>query len=238
MNEFIPVEDFISELLSDIGGNRDYLRSSFRRWIYNAVAEIDYYVTNIEETEKIRLNEDLEVRLPDNLVAIRKVLLHDGCIHPIYDDTIICCFEPRDKCCAEYKVTRKKRCLHFSSNVLPRFNSVQIQYYAAPVNDKGEPLVPTKYIEAITAYVDWKYLRLQRRKHQNSTPSKSNVVALSEMQMAHMHWKEQHDKAQANITTPRNFEKLKQSAERYLMSTNSFPASLGKCFQTYWRSRP
>ena len=231
----IPIDTMAYEILDNLAIERSQGLSRIRRWIYTALMEIKFSTTVWKEF-KLEFDEKLKYGVPDDLVNIAWIQLWPGCITPIYSSEFGCCFNPKGKC-ADYKVVYRDRCLEFSSNVLGKFERAEVKYLAAPEDEDGNPLGPEEFFPHIEAYVTYKHLMRERRKYQHSTPSKSNVVAQSEIQGALQFWGIKKAEAKAHMVKPKNWQHLLQTGERFIASTNAYLPSIAKGYQQYYSDR-
>ena len=113
-----------------------------------------------------------------------------------------------------------------------------LDYYAAPVDDDGEPLVPSLAWQAVKAYVIYSHKLWMRNRFQHSVPSKNNPVALSELQMAQNNWFLALAAAQAELVKPRGIGQLREIGEAYIYSfTNEWPIGLNSCCKSYYTEK-
>tara|TARA_R100000995_G_scaffold70727_2_gene39340 strand:- start:20943 stop:21674 length:732 start_codon:yes stop_codon:yes gene_type:complete len=96
------------------------------------------------------------------------------------------------------KVAEQKEAFVFSSNASKSgVTKMEISYYSYPVDEYGEPLVEEKMKEAIITYIEYRYLKRERRRRVGTRD-----LPLAEVADARDEWKRQRMAIRGDIKMP------------------------------------
>lgn len=99
---------------------------------------------------------------------------------------------------ASIKVAEQKEAFVFSSNALSAgVTKMDLSYYAYPVDEYGEPLVEEKMKEAIISFIEYRYLKRERRRRVGTRD-----LPLAEIADARDEWKRQRMAIRGDIKMP------------------------------------
>jgi hypothetical protein len=99
---------------------------------------------------------------------------------------------------ASIKVSEQKEAFVFSSNALKSgVTKMEITYYGYPVDEYGEPLVEEKMKEAVITYIEYRYLKRERRRRVGTRD-----LPLAEVADARDEWKRQRMAIRGDIKMP------------------------------------
>lgn len=247
--EYIPVDEMVASLQIDLGQSSAVMSPVIKRHIYRAMQQIGG-MRMILKCAKIKIVHDTipYIPKPADLVAPHHVYLikdgKDGCVEPWYDDSLTCC---RDECGNDpSSITKGNNKYTVADNILGNrytfstnittdsFTHVRLHYYQAILDDNGMPVIPSFAFEAISAYVDYKWLKMTRNQFRRSK-SKNNQVALSEYQDARTVWKHELIAAHGYICSPGSFRELLEVADDLLYRVpRTFPSTLRNYVSNYY----
>ncbi len=99
---------------------------------------------------------------------------------------------------ASIKVAEQKEAFVFSSNAISSgVTKMEISYYGYPIDDCGEPLVEEKMKEAIITYIEYRYLKRERRRRVGTRD-----LPLAEVADARDEWRRQRMAIRGDIKMP------------------------------------
>lgn len=231
------VDQFINEISIDLGFDVPKLKPVIKRWAYQAVSKMGIAYLNIKKKEYTNLTVPLEK--PDDFVKADHIFFvqsDGGCVEPYYNDNICCgstdiwnMIDNGYYAIGEFRGTRwsvDETMTHFTlpSDAKTAFSKVLLIYWAVPIDNEGDPMIPEIAKDAVFAYVKWKYLN--RTRGQRMTAAGRNPVALSQLNWWHEKWKNEYFAVIGEINCP-GPRQMKEIGEFLLFGVpNDFPPLL------------
>lgn len=232
--DFITSKELIANVKDDFGIMSGSWDRRLMRWAYEAVSRIGWgriYIKNARLKIK-----DFVVELPSDCVAPKVILLVDqqgNCVEPLILDNLSCCEGNVDNCNPTYTVSQQLDKLCFSSNVIPKFKEVSLEYYSLLVDEQGNPLIPRLLIDAVYDYINYRYVDKQRKQGRNML--NNNPITRIEVADAKRNWLISRKKALGRIMGPGSFQEAVQSGNKFIYEvSNSMPRNIWSSCQNYY----
>lgn len=239
----VNVDQFINELSIDLGFDVPKLKPVIKRWVYEAVSNMGIAYLNLKSKKYTNLSYSLEK--PDDFIKadhIFYVASDGGCVEPFTSPSICCAstdiwnmvkngYYALGK--GSNKWTIDETLTHFvlDPDASTEFSQVLLLYWAAPIDDEGNPMVPEIAKAAVFAHCKWKYLIRERGRVM--TAAGRNPIALSEIDWWHKKYEAEYRNVigRMNSVNPRQ---LKEIGEYVMFGvSNAFPPLLDNA----WRER-
>jgi len=183
----ITVDELIAEAYSrtDSEDSRDEI--IFRNWIYRSLKWIGPASSDIK-TATIPV-EDLSIRKPcDYWFPVEMQLLSNqgGVFYFQYSNNSFIPSESLSRnnidCQRKIVIGEDNDFFHINSNGAS-IAKCELNYYALPIDDNGDPLISEESIEAVLAYINWNWLKRQRNRYRGRS-----MFPMSEIESAKMEW--------------------------------------------------
>ena len=221
MSEYLNINQLVASLQDDLGMSQDQDRFTLLRWIYQAIVEIQ----GLQVHKKVvRLTiKNLKVAKPNDLVTLDRIFLmteNSECSEPMYDDSVKQCCTSKTNCDRKLRVAEIPGYYTFSSNA-DVYPYAVLEYFQAPLDESGYPLIPIYCNEAIYNYTTYRYVARMRRMYQRA-PSRYNPVAQAEVISAKREWQAAMADARAR-TIVKNAQEVAQIGNEVLYTSNSWP---------------
>jgi hypothetical protein len=233
---FFSPNEIIASLQLDSGYDTEKFKTDFRRWVYIAMAEIGGGYTYIKHSAVLKLDNNLTVQTPVDLLRLSHAYLIDteGNSHePYYADTIDCAHI--EKCHIRDETltisqSEDKRYFQFSSQAR-KFVGVKLKYYFHPYED-DLPMIPLFAYDAIALYVDYMNKKMTRSKYQQMGASRNNPVLHSEVMDFRRLWLVSRQDATAKLCSP-GFATLMQIGVENVYADRAYPVRSDVLVQSY-----
>lgn len=187
MSRYISLAEVASTAYIALGLEQAEYNSIFYEWAYQATRAIG--LTQVElKTETIVITSGMATppagMVRPNNIAIAKSTTGEV-NYPFFDSNFWKDVPSNDQVRDNsYVVNFQGDVFVFSSAVTDNaYDRMILEYWGLPVDDAGEPLIPEYYQRAVTAYIEYMYLKRARNRNRQEIP-------MSEVQIADAKWKE------------------------------------------------
>lgn len=182
-----------------------------RHWGYEAQRHIGLY--HINEKKTVKNITDLSFDMPCDMAIPLEIKLGSECECTSIPNQCSSCswiFYKQERFCPDehshdINISMSGGKFHLSSNS-GSYEKATIRYLALPLDDNLLPLIPEYNTRAVTAYIEYMYIKQQRRRKRREIP-------LSEVQVAYKSWLilKRDAIANKNATSPLEFDELATS---------------------------
>lgn len=158
---YLPVDEVIAEIGIDTDSedSRDVL--VYKEWIFRALRNISYS-ENQRKTSPLIAVVDFQFPIPCDLAEpIQLNLLTSAGTPLLFHWRNGVGFTGEQTC--NITVGEQDGFYVISSNATV-VHQAELQYWVMPVDEDGQPLTPEIFLEAVIAFVDWKWFARQRRR--------------------------------------------------------------------------
>lgn len=225
--DFLPIEEYISDVQDQLGLTQEAMRIEILKWTYQAVKSIGVARVLLKKA-KIPIN-DFHIDKPDDLIIPAHIILLNAsgqCFEPNYDASVECCrtdLTYPNKSAITVSESSNGNGYDFSTAITDEgIDRVLLQYYAIPL-DEGLPRIPWYCEQACMAYCQYRFLQRKRNRHR-TVGGRSNPVPVVEINDARQEWKTQRLTANTKMKYPLNHRETEEIAEHIMLNViNVFP---------------
>lgn len=173
---YVSIQEAVANAMIALGLEQDEYRAIFTDWAYEATRSIGVSDVNLKSTE-ITITSGLapvpnDMAYPDE-IALRKNGT-DEYAYPMYDTSYWQSLPSTDQAyryTENYYVNIQGTNFVVSSDVTgDGFNRLVLRYWAYPIDENGDPLIPEYYIRAVTAYIEFMYTKRLRQRKRSEVP--------------------------------------------------------------------
>lgn len=205
---FTSIDEIVSVAQSNLGMSEPDRNPIMRHWGYEAQRHIGLY--HVNEKKEVKNITDLSFDMPCDMVIPIEVKLGDECECESSPNECNKCsfiFYKQERFCPDehshnLNMSMSDGKFHLSSNA-DEHKKATVRYLALPLDDNLMPLIPEYNTRAVTSYIEYMYIKQQRRRNPREIP-------LSEIQMADTHWLRLKRDAirNKNSTSPLEFQEI------------------------------
>lgn len=226
MSRFLTLEQVASSAFIALGLENDAYKPIFYQWAFDATRSIGLSSTQLANIEITITNGAAPI--PSGMIMPRNFALrnsaNDNVAYPFFDSSFWKQSSiPSNDQVSDYALVMNMQGTEFvfSSAVEDGgYDKLIMEYYTLPVDNQNMPLIPEFYQEAITAYIEFMYLKRKRNQDRTLIPygevqgfenrwnrlkyqaiSKKNMVGKPELDGAISSW----------LTMLPNYNKLQRS---------------------------
>lgn len=186
MDRYVTIDEISASAFVALGLDNDEYRNVFANWAYQATRSIGLTTTQLT-TATLTISNGTATP-PSGMVmpyafALKKSNA-DEYAYPFFDSNFWKDIPSNEQANRrdDYIINYQGGQFVFSSRVeADGYDRLLIQYYGLPVDEDGIPLVPEYYIRAVTAYIEYMYIKQQRYRKRTEIP-------MSEVQILNNEW--------------------------------------------------
>jgi len=205
---FTSIDEIVAIAQANIGMSEPDRNPIMRHWGYEAQRHIGLY--HVNEKKEVKNITDLSFDMPCDMAVLIEIKLGDECECESSPNECNKCsfiFYKQERFCPDehshdLNISMSGGKFHLSSNA-DEHKKATVRYLALPLDDNLMPLIPEYNTRAVTCYIEYKYLKQQRRRKRREIP-------LSEVETEYTRWLRLKRDAIANknATGPFEFQEL------------------------------
>lgn len=242
----LNINEVISNIQVDMGQSTPSKTAIIKRWCYEAVREIG--VGFMELKTKTYDNISTNILKPSDFVAAAHIYLvtdDDKCVTPtrtkglnLYGNTPFNFnkYGYRHSMLQSpgWEIGEGLNSFTISSDAADNFSKLILVYYATPIDEEGNPLVPEFAMEACLARCMWKDSARDRARFRSpGSDSRGNAVPLSEVQFYRQEYYTQVGIARGEMNSPSVQEVFELGEAIMFGVTNAYPELISKYQSTF-----
>ncbi len=207
---YVSLDEIVAIAQMNLGMSDPDHSPIMRHWGYEAQRHIG--LCNANEKKEVKNITDLSFDMPCDMAIPLEIKLGSECECASTPNQCGSCswliYKQERFCPDEHShgntISMSGGKFHLSSDA--GYAKATIRYLALPLDDNLLPLIPEYNTRAVTCYIEYKYLKQQRRRKRREIP-------LSEVEMEYKRWLilKRDAIANKNATSPLEFEELTKS---------------------------
>ncbi len=160
---YLSIEEVLSEIRIDADNEDSRDDLVFRQWIFRALRQIGY-AKNQRKTSPLIAVEDFSFRVPCDLAEpIQLNLLNSSGGALLFHWSDGKGFTGVHHCHLSVSEREDSEMMDLSTNATG-ICWAEMDYWAMPVDDNGQPLTAEIFLEAVMAFVEWRWTKRQRKR--------------------------------------------------------------------------
>lgn len=173
---YISIYEAVANAMIALGLEQDEYRNIFTEWAYEATRSIGVSEVNLKSVE-INISNGLAA-IPNDMaypsqIALRKAGTNQY-VYPRFDTSYWRSIPQNDqvyKLNENYIVNIQGSNFVFSTDVTSDgFNVFVLEYWAFPIDQDGNPLIPEYYGRAATSYIEFMHIKRLRSRDRQAVP--------------------------------------------------------------------
>jgi hypothetical protein len=166
---FITADEAVSQAMLSLGSEDTRDRLIFKEWIYRAERQIGYNALSLK-TACVDVN-DFTFDKPCDMAQVIDIELYDssGTLSTAYEFRGSGFF-PSENSLSRNVVMKESDFEFVISSNATNVSRAEIKYYAFPIDEDKNILIPEIHLEAVIAFCEFMYIKRERNLHRDEIP--------------------------------------------------------------------